>query len=491
MDFSLSGPQNGSSQSCTARNPKDYICGGSLNPCTDMTSAMVKDSKTSPEITTGNGNASKDLNSLEKPHKGALESRRGMEQHPVGTKGDQMKGERAFLTMRQAALHLNQKGDRKQLGKRIGRQSERGTMQQKKVRPSNPKGTDGSRSPARKILKKLVSSPPQRKQESLKDHKPGSLVKQESKPAAITALFKVQPKMRFQDITKEEAALEYRQCVSLLQKYGVLNSREFYLSQNLPRCALHPGSVGDMFQPKQCKICRAPEDVNSTIICDGCQEAFHFSCCIPRLNLKHFDKEDNWYCGFCKKQKRRAGGFNSCRFFESVRLDNSGKVRSAELGYTSKVRLGLAHQAQVPVWTGKVDDRITTADFGREKSFSQGFKSEEKTRISKEFELRVQTFKNQSANGIPENWLKCNNVRVQAIRGTEGHQRSEVICGKWRRAPLNIQQSDRWECFCVIEWDPLHADCAVPQELPTEDVLQRMRVNSDLQQSEVPKLEEG
>jgi hypothetical protein len=31
------------------------------------------------------------------------------------------------------------------------------------------------------------------------------------------------------------------------------------------------------------------------------------------------------------------------------------------------------------------------------------------------------------------------------------------------RAPLFEIQTDDWECFCAIHWDPLHADCAVPQ----------------------------
>ncbi|PNY05401.1 hypothetical protein L195_g001852, partial [Trifolium pratense] len=31
------------------------------------------------------------------------------------------------------------------------------------------------------------------------------------------------------------------------------------------------------------------------------------------------------------------------------------------------------------------------------------------------------------------------------------------------RAPLFEVQIDDWECFCAINWDPLHADCAVPQ----------------------------
>lgn len=31
------------------------------------------------------------------------------------------------------------------------------------------------------------------------------------------------------------------------------------------------------------------------------------------------------------------------------------------------------------------------------------------------------------------------------------------------RAPLHEVQTDEWECFCCVHWDPAHADCAVPQ----------------------------
>jgi len=34
------------------------------------------------------------------------------------------------------------------------------------------------------------------------------------------------------------------------------------------------------------------------------------------------------------------------------------------------------------------------------------------------------------------------------------------------RAPLFEVQTDSWECFCSILWDPAHADCAVRQLLP-------------------------
>lgn len=31
------------------------------------------------------------------------------------------------------------------------------------------------------------------------------------------------------------------------------------------------------------------------------------------------------------------------------------------------------------------------------------------------------------------------------------------------RAPLYVVQTDDWDCSCSILWDPIHADCAVPQ----------------------------
>lgn len=31
------------------------------------------------------------------------------------------------------------------------------------------------------------------------------------------------------------------------------------------------------------------------------------------------------------------------------------------------------------------------------------------------------------------------------------------------RAPLFEVQTDDWDCSCAVVWDPIHADCAVPQ----------------------------
>ncbi|KAI5076445.1 hypothetical protein GOP47_0008510 [Adiantum capillus-veneris] len=102
-----------------------------------------------------------------------------------------------------------------------------------------------------------------------------------------------------------------------------------------------------------------------------------------------------------------------------------------------------------------------------EEPFSEEAKEKEKARLLNEFDLKAEKWRMQSANnscaGAPENWLKCHSVLVKAFRDCDGHTHDDVICGKWRRAPLNIQQFERWECFCAIEWDPCHADCAVPQ----------------------------
>ncbi|CBI20787.3 unnamed protein product, partial [Vitis vinifera] len=72
---------------------------------------------------------------------------------------------------------------------------------------------------------------------------------------------------------------------------------------------------------------------------------------------------------------------------------------------------------------------------------------------------------------IMANWLQCREVLHDGsrkwFRGT--------ICGKWRRAPLFEIQTDDWDCSCSVRWDPTHSDCAVPQELGTDQVLAHLK----------------
>ncbi|GJN39021.1 hypothetical protein PR202_gb28114 [Eleusine coracana subsp. coracana] len=53
-----------------------------------------------------------------------------------------------------------------------------------------------------------------------------------------------------------------------------------------------------------------------------------------------------------------------------------------------------------------------------------------------------------------------------------------MICflhGTLCRAPLFVVQSSNWDCSCSVIWDPIHADCAVPQELETDEVLKQLK----------------
>ncbi|KAJ4833551.1 hypothetical protein Tsubulata_047405, partial [Turnera subulata] len=43
------------------------------------------------------------------------------------------------------------------------------------------------------------------------------------------------------------------------------------------------------------------------------------------------------------------------------------------------------------------------------------------------------------------------------------------------RAPLSEVQTDHWDCSCAVLWDPSHSDCAVPQELETDQVLLQLK----------------
>lgn len=160
--------------------------------------------------------------------------------------------------------------------------------------------------------------------------------------------------------------------------------------------------------------------------------------------------------------------------------------------HVSKARLGPAHQTDVPLWQGRVEgddlERRAVGCIGMEIPLLQEQKDAEKDYLLKTFEDKVKSLcwlpAERLPNGMLENWLKCNNVVAEAFKDSDGRKHNQVVCGKWRRAPLNVEQSDDWECFCAMEWDPLHADCAIPQERSTEEISIRMQANSDSQGSE-------
>ena len=68
--------------------------------------------------------------------------------------------------------------------------------------------------------------------------------------------------------------------------------------------ARHLSVVGDGNFSQFCKICGFSEDSTRTLICDMCKEAFHMSCCSPKINQYLF-KMNGIYQYYKKKRKRR------------------------------------------------------------------------------------------------------------------------------------------------------------------------------------------
>ncbi|GAB4838295.1 hypothetical protein Ancab_027823 [Ancistrocladus abbreviatus] len=126
--------------------------------------------------------------------------------------------------------------------------------------------------------------------------------------------------------------------------------------------------------------------------------------------------------------------------------------------YTTGVRIGKAFQADVPDWSGPVAMDTDAIAEPLELDPSETFCFPE-----------FSSSKPPRSNPIC-NWLQCREVIVGLGEGVDG-----AICGKWRRAPLCEVQTDDWDCFQSFLWDPVHADCAVPQELETDQVLKQLK----------------
>lgn len=131
--------------------------------------------------------------------------------------------------------------------------------------------------------------------------------------------------------------------------------------------------------------------------------------------------------------------------------------------FMSGVRIGNDYQAEVSEWSGP----ITSEDFSNEPLplLDHSILADD---------LSVLNPEKTSTSSFIGNWIQCRAV----IRKSS---KDGIICGKWRRAPLFVVQTDKWDCSCCVLWDPLHADCAVPQELPTDVILEHLKYIKILQ----------
>lgn len=217
-----------------------------------------------------------------------------------------------------------------------------------------------------------------------------------------------------------------------------------------------------------CQICNLMGNSSDMLICDLCEKACHLHCCSERTPLR-----EDWYCQTCCGNRQKSLPDAGCGSLFSINGQCRRRMLRLELGpilfmlsdtepYTSKVRIGQSFQAEVPEWP--VTPSQSEDPFGELTDLDMGHPPI----------LRVGNINSHALDSIG-NWVQC--------RDKHG---CGAICGKWRRAPIFIPQTDDWDCSCAVLWDPYHADCFVPQELETEDILKQLKY-IELLRSRFPK----
>ncbi|XP_023741191.1 uncharacterized protein LOC111889287 isoform X2 [Lactuca sativa] len=244
------------------------------------------------------------------------------------------------------------------------------------------------------------------------------------------------------DLSETNSCFEFLEHHLVLQRFKGLKGLKGSCFNKVKDVEIEKGICG----LRVCKVCEKSTLTLKMLICDLCEESFHMSCC----NLKKVPVGD-WFCHSClsKKLKKMEGKSPKGYFGPIVDM-----LRDVDC-YKSDVRIGKDFQAEVPDWSGPLIDQLNdyhnlSSEINPSDSATyQDWDSSKLSRLS-----------------CIGNWVQCREI-VDHENG--------IVCGKWRRAPLFEVQSDNWECFSSVLWDPIHADCAVPQELCTDQVLKQLK----------------
>ncbi|TVU08426.1 hypothetical protein EJB05_41830 [Eragrostis curvula] len=242
-------------------------------------------------------------------------------------------------------------------------------------------------------------------------------------------------------------------CLSILRR-DIFPTKEAELSQ---KSAPNNNESSPLFE---CMRCESMEDPTKMLICDSCEGAFHLSCCKPRV--KKIPQEE-WYCQICsrkkpKRQREKLGPKHELP--NAIQRPRRGRGTIQDMlvdaePYETEVRIGTDFQADVPEWSDPIpsnEDQFVDPPLDPSETTMMGC---------------LQLFKDKKSS--VSNWVQCREVLDTG-----------VVCGKWRRAPLFVVQSSIWDCSCSVVWDPIHADCAVPQELETDEVLKQLKYINQL-----------
>ncbi|CAN8270924.1 unnamed protein product [Cochlearia groenlandica] len=192
---------------------------------------------------------------------------------------------------------------------------------------------------------------------------------------------------------------------------------------------------------RHCKHCDKPGTVEKMLICDECEQAYHTSCCGVRI--EEVADIDDWLCPSCLKRKS-----SNTKIKRRVLPERKWRVTER---FLIGIRIGKEFQADVRDWSGPTMSDTSFVGVPFEIDESEYMHARKKSKNGKKQRHDV-------------NWLQCRE------EGSNGD-----ICGKWRRAPRSEVQTEDWECFCCVFWDPSHADCAVPQEVETSEIMKQLK----------------
>ncbi|XP_035549311.1 uncharacterized protein LOC109014047 isoform X2 [Juglans regia] len=264
---------------------------------------------------------------------------------------------------------------------------------------------------------------------------------------------------------KGEDLSENDLCISILRCQGLVQ----VLPTKNDDSAEDAGPSSGSSCSRSCKICGHTDTTLNMLICDNCEDAFHVSCLNPRMKKI---PDDEWFCYSCLKKKCKIPMETGTRRSLSIACE-MGRCRNTlakgDLNpiasmlrdpepYTMGVRVGKGFQAEVPDWSGPMINDVDAIGEPVEMNPSECVTSHE------------WNFNKPCTPNSIGNWIQCREVIDGIGEGING-----TICGKWRRAPLCEVQTDDWDCFRSVLWDPFHADCAVPQELETDQVLKQLK----------------
>ncbi|CAN1222748.1 PHD and RING finger domain-containing protein 1 [Linum grandiflorum] len=155
--------------------------------------------------------------------------------------------------------------------------------------------------------------------------------------------------------TLGKGASERDICISILVRHGVI--KRVWPSSTRTHRGVRIGGHGC----KLCNVCSRSDSTGRMLICDDCEEAFHLSCCSPRIKAIPVDE---WLCHICLRKNRKAVKETSkCHNISdgavgSLKAVSGSGASPIELmltdtePYTTGVRVGKGFQAEVPDWSG-------------------------------------------------------------------------------------------------------------------------------------------